>query len=40
MTNNYEKQKKAAEENLLAVIDPIVHGLEMLAGEGSADCGK
>lgn len=32
--------KKAAEENLLAVLGPIEHGLEMLAGEGSADCAK
>lgn len=30
--------KKAAEENLMAVLDPVCHGLEMLLGEGSADC--
>lgn len=30
--------KKASQENLLAVIDSIQHGLEMLTGEGSADC--
>ncbi|MGI5976132.1 MAG: MogA/MoaB family molybdenum cofactor biosynthesis protein [Candidatus Limivicinus sp.] len=30
---------KASRENLLAVIDPIGHGLEMLMGEGSANCG-
>ena len=29
---------KAAKENLLAVIEPIKHGLDMLASEGSADC--
>ncbi|MBR0082114.1 MAG: MogA/MoaB family molybdenum cofactor biosynthesis protein [Clostridia bacterium] len=36
---NLPGSKKAAEENLLAVIDPIAHGLEMLLGEGSANCG-
>ena len=30
--------KKASAENILAVIDPVEHGLEMLLGEGSADC--
>ena len=35
---NLPGSKKAAEENLLAVLDPIAHGLEMLLGEGSADC--
>lgn len=30
--------KKASQENLLAVLDPLKHGLEMLLGEGSADC--
>jgi len=30
--------KKASQENILAVIDPVEHGLEMLLGEGSADC--
>lgn len=29
---------KAARENLLAVVEPIKHGLDMLAFEGSADC--
>lgn len=29
---------KAAKENILAVIEPIKHGLDMLASEGSADC--
>lgn len=37
---NLPGSKKASEENLLAVIGPIGHGLEMLQGEGSADCGK
>ena len=32
--------KKAAEENILAVLDPIAHGLETLAGEGSANCAE
>lgn len=35
---NLPGSKKAAEENLLAVLGPIAHGLEMLMGEGSADC--
>ena len=35
---NLPGSKKAAQENLLAVIDPVCHGLEMLLGEGSADC--
>ena len=35
---NLPGSKKAAEENLLAVLGPIAHGLEMLLGEGSADC--
>ena len=30
--------RKASTENILAVIDPVEHGLEMLLGEGSADC--
>ena len=30
--------KKASLVNILAVIDPVEHGLEMLLGEGSADC--
>lgn len=37
---NLPGSKKAAEENLLAVLDPVIHGLEILAGEGSADCAK
>ena len=30
--------KKASAENILAVIDPVAHGLDMLYSEGSADC--
>lgn len=37
---NLPGSRKAAEENLMAVIDPIRHGIEILAGEGSADCAK
>lgn len=36
---NLPGSRKAAEENILAVIDPIEHGLQMLLGEGSANCG-
>ena len=36
---NLPGSKKASQENILAVIDPVEHGLEMLAGEGSANCG-
>ena len=27
-------------QNILAVIDPVAHGLDMLHSEGSADCAK
>ena len=37
---NLPGSKKAAEENILAVIDPVQHGLAMLYSEGSADCGR
>ena len=37
---NLPGSEKAARENLLAVIDPIRHGLEMMYSEGSADCGE
>ena len=37
---NLPGSKKASAENILAVIDPVEHGLEMLLGEGSADCAK
>ena len=32
--------KKASAENILAVIDPVAHGLDMLYSGGSADCAK
>ena len=32
--------KKASAENILAVIDPVAHGLDMLYSEGSAECAK
>lgn len=35
---NLPGSRKAALENLLAVIDPVEHGLEMLKSAGSADC--
>lgn len=35
---NLPGSEKAARENILAVIEPIAHGLEMLCSEGSADC--
>lgn len=35
---NLPGSRKASQENILAVIDPVAHGLEMLLGEGSADC--
>jgi molybdenum cofactor synthesis domain-containing protein len=37
---NLPGSKKASEENILAVIDPVGHGLDMLYSEGSADCAK
>ncbi len=37
---NLPGSEKAAKENLLAVIDPIAHGIEMLLGSGSADCAE
>lgn len=37
---NLPGSKKASEENLLAVLDPISHGLEMLLSQGSANCGR
>lgn len=35
---NLPGSEKAARENLLAVLDALSHGLEMLLGSGSADC--
>lgn len=37
---NLPGSKKASQENILAVIDAVAHGLEMLYSEGSADCAK
>ena len=37
---NLPGSKKASQENILAVIDPVAHGLDMLYSEGSADCAK
>jgi molybdenum cofactor synthesis domain-containing protein len=37
---NLPGSKKAAQENILAMLSPIRHGLEMLLGEGSADCAQ
>ena len=37
---NLPGSKKASAETLLAVIDPVAHGLDMLYSEGSADCGN
>jgi len=37
---NLPGSRKASQENILAVLDPVKHGLEMLLGEGSADCAK
>ena len=37
---NLPGSKKASEESILAVIDPVEHGLQMLMSAGSADCAK
>ena len=37
---NLPGSRKAAQENLLAVLEPMAHGLEMLQGEGSANCAE
>ena len=37
---NLPGSKKASQENILAVIGPVSHGLDMLYSEGSADCAK
>ena len=37
---NLPGSKKASAENILAVIDAVAHGLDMLYSEGSADCAK
>ena len=36
---NLPGSKKASQENILAVLDAVDHGLEMLASVGSANCG-
>ena len=35
---NLPGSEKASRENLLAVLEPLCHGLEMLQGAGSANC--
>lgn len=37
---NLPGSKKAAKENLEAVLEPIAHGVQMLLGSGSGDCGE
>lgn len=37
---NLPGSERAAKENLLAVIAPVMHGMDMLASEGSANCGE
>ena len=37
---NLPGSKKASQESILAVIDPVEHGLQMLMSEGSADCAR
>lgn len=37
---NLPGSEKAAKESILAVIDAVAHGLEMLLSQGSADCAK
>jgi len=37
---NLPGSQKASQENILAVIDAVAHGLDMLYSEGSADCAK
>ena len=37
---NLPGSERAAKENLAAVLKPIAHGMEMLLGSGSADCGE
>lgn len=36
---NLPGSKKAALENIQAVLEPVIHGLDMLYSEGSANCG-
>ena len=37
---NLPGSQKASQENILAVIDAVAHGMDMLYSEGSADCAK
>lgn len=37
---NLPGSKKAAEENIRAILDPVMHGLDMLYSEGSVDCAR
>ena len=37
---NLPGSEKAAKENLEAVLEPIAHGVQMLLGSGSGDCGE
>lgn len=37
---NLPGSEKAARENILAVMDAVLHGLDMLASSGSADCAE
>ncbi len=37
---NLPGSEKAARENILAVMDPLLHGLQMLSSAGSADCAR
>lgn len=37
---NLPGSRKASVENIEAVLDPVMHGLDILYSEGSADCGK
>lgn len=37
---NLPGSKKASQENVQAVIGAVIHGLDMLASEGSADCAE
>ena len=37
---NLPGSNKASAENILAVIEPVAHGLDMLYSEGSADCAR
>ena len=37
---NLPGSEKAARENILSVMEPLLHGLDMLASAGSADCAQ